>query len=748
MNPSSAPDRSGAGPRPPQEGSWGGELSGRANEGHPSWSAFGAEGSRSGTRASWPDGADSVTLAACRLVAGELGMELAADAGAPADGTDELLNRIAAKSRFHIRRISLTGRWWYNNIGPLLGYRTDGHTPVALVWRRGAYRAVDPVSGKSVRVTARTARLYESQAILFYRPLADGAYTNWQLVCHGLRGSASDLRSMVLFSISAVAFGAAVPLGTGFVLGELVPRSDSGLIVQLCVAMLAMAFVSAIFAALAALTLLRVEGRFEYILQAGVWDRLLRLPTAFFHRYSTGELASAALGVEDAQKVVKMGSSTILYATTAACVNWVLLFWFSVPLGLLGSGLLLPAIGVSIFLAARQLRWHEKEVDIGHAINDRAFQILRGLPKLRAAHATERALAQWVESFSRLKEVQGYVGRYQSRAVVFYSTYPPFCTLIVFLLASNPLQGSLSASDFLGFNSAFAIVLGCVAQINNSLTLSMKAAPILHRLRPILAEQPEVSPGSRDPGQLSGDVEVANLTFCYAPDASPVLRNITFSVPAGTMLAVVGASGCGKTTLMRILLGFERDFTGSVRYDGKDIKSLDIGAVRRQFGVVLQETRPFFGTIFQAITGAQNYTLDDAWVAADMAGLSGDIKAMPMGMHTMITDGSTLSGGQRQRISIARALIGRPKVLFFDESTSALDNESQRIVTENAQLVQKTRIVIAHRLSTIMDADQVIVLADGWIAEQGAPKELLARPGGVFGRLVQLQRQDEGSGMD
>lgn len=230
------------------------------------------------------------------------------------------------------------------------------------------------------------------------------------------------------------------------------------------------------------------------------------------------------------------------------------------------------------------------------------------------------------------------------------------------------------------------------------------------------------------------------MSFRYAEDGPLVLDNVSFQVLPGEFVAIVGASGCGKSTLLRLLIGFDRPASGSVLYDGQDLAALDQAAVRRQCGVVLQNAQPFTGSILDSICGAEMFSLEEAWDAAEMAGLAEDIKRMPMGMHTVLSDGGgTVSGGQRQRLMIAQALIRRPRVLFFDEATSALDNETQRVVIESTRELRSTRIVIAHRLSTVMDADRVIVMSEGRVIQQGAPAELLTDTDGVFHELVRRQ---------
>jgi len=218
------------------------------------------------------------------------------------------------------------------------------------------------------------------------------------------------------------------------------------------------------------------------------------------------------------------------------------------------------------------------------------------------------------------------------------------------------------------------------------------------------------------------------------------LDNLSLKVRSGEYLGVVGKTGCGKSTLIRVLLGFEEPETGAVYYDGHDLASLDLQSVRRQIGVCLQNGKLFPGDIFSnIIITAPWKTLEDAWEAASLAGIAEDIKAMPMNMHTMISEGSGgISGGQRQRLLIARALVSKPRLVFFDEATSALDNITQKHVAESLAALKCTRVVIAHRLSTIRNCDRIIVLDQGRIVEEGSYDNLVANQG-PFYELTQRQ---------
>jgi ABC-type bacteriocin/lantibiotic exporter with double-glycine peptidase domain len=263
--------------------------------------------------------------------------------------------------------------------------------------------------------------------------------------------------------------------------------------------------------------------------------------------------------------------------------------------------------------------------------------------------------------------------------------------------------------------------------------------PLYERLEPILEAVPEVDESKTEPGELAGEIEFSHVSFRYDEDGPLILDDVSFRAEPGEFIALVGPSGAGKSTCMRMILGFEKPSAGSLYFDGQDLSGLAMQSVRRQFGVVLQSGKPMAGTIFSNIIGSSTLGIDDAWEAARMAGLEDDINAMPMGMHTVVSEGAeTFSGGQKQRLLIARAIVHRPRIILFDEATSALDNRTQEVVSRSLERLKATRVVIAHRLSTIQNADRIYVFEAGRIVEDGTYQELLHRDG-PFARLAERQ---------
>ncbi|MFE6526540.1 NHLP bacteriocin export ABC transporter permease/ATPase subunit [Streptomyces sp. NPDC057794] len=695
-------------------------------------------GKRSSKRTTAAD-ADA-TYAACRLVGQAAGISIAepTQKGTGGDRLDPV-EQVALASRVRTRAVRLDGRWWRDDVGPLVGRRALSGAPVALLWRRGGYVAVHPSTGRETPVEKANADEFEPRAVMFYRPLPERGLSPLRLLRFCMRGMRGDLTALLLSGLVTVAIGALVPIATGKVLGEFVPKAQTDLIVQVCLAVMLSSVVAAAFMLLQNLTILRLEGRIEATLQPAVWDRLLRLPTTFFTERSTGELASAAMGISSIRRLLAGVGPTVAQSVTVGAMNLGLLLWFSVPMAMAAIGMLVVIAAVFLGLGLWQVRWQRRLVVLSNKLNNQAFQTLRGLPKLRVAAAENYAYAAWASEFARSRELQQRVGRIKNVTSVLGAVYLPLCTLLMFMLLAGPARGSMSAAAFLTFNTSVTMLLTSVTQLTGAFVSAVAALPLFEEIKPVLDATPEVRAASTRPGPLTGAIEARRVSFRYTDDGPLVLDDVSFEVRPGEFVAIVGPSGCGKSTLLRLLIGFDRPVSGSVLYDGQDLAALDQSAVRRQCGVVLQHAQPFTGSILDVICGTEPFTPEEAMAAAEMAGLAEDIKRMPMGLHTIVSGSGAVSGGQRQRLMIAQALIRRPRILFFDEATSALDNETQRTVIESTKALNATRIVIAHRLSTVLDADRVVVMEDGKVIQQGPPAQLLADTNGRLHELVRRQ---------
>ena len=375
-------------------------------------------------------------------------------------------------------------------------------------------------------------------------------------------------------------------------------------------------------------------------------------------------------------------------------------------------------------------------------------QIFAGLPKFRIQGAEEEAYRLWAKTYGNHFNWTLKL-RWQNNYTSIIGSIQPFVlNLILYLIAVYGIEEvgpngqkvvGISYAQFIAFSAAYSSFNGVLGGVIGMIGQYFGIQPQLENFRPILNEVPEPIGNKKEAGALLGEVEVKNLTFAYEGATTNVIKDVSFKINPGENVAIVGPSGSGKSTLVRLLLGFEEPKKGAVLFDGENLADLNLPSVRSQMGVVLQNGELMTDNIYTNIVGARLLSQEDAWRAAEDAGIAEDIAMMPMGMQTIISEGSSnISGGQRQRIMIARALVGKPKILIFDEATSALDNRSQSIVTNSLDKLSATRIVVAHRLSTIRGCDRIIVMNKGEIAESGSFDELMKK-GGLFKELVERQ---------
>lgn len=685
------------------------------------------------------------------IAAGAVGRALGIPIHPPAQSEDlrrmrSPMEAIARASHVRIRRVTLRDGWWQRDGGPLLAYRLESNHPVALLPISATqYEILDPMQHTRERCDGAIAATLSSTAYTFYRPLPS-QLKPIQLLQFALWGHLGELAMVLLMGVAATLLGMLTPQATGILIDQAIPNADRQLVLQIACGLLATSFGATLFQLTQGIAIMRLETFADSSTQAAVWDRLLKLKASFFRQYSVGDLSARVSAISQIRQ--KLGNTVLksLFSSVFSFLNLALLFYYSVPLALVATVVALINIAVTLISGIFTLRKVRPLLDQQGKLFGMMVQIINGVSKFRVAGAETRAFAYWGRQYRhQLKLMLASQGIEDNLAVInsLLSGLTPavlFAVATALLQSSQANNGNFSTGTFLAFNAAFGTFISGATSLSTTVVDVLEVLPIWQRAQPILQAVPEVDVSKADPGRLSGQVTVDRVVFRYRPDGAPTLDQVSIKAEPGEFIALVGPSGSGKSTLFRLLLGFDAPESGTIYFDGQDLAGLDVNAVRRQFGVVLQQSRLMSASIFENIASSAMITMDEAWEAARMAGLADDITAMPMGMHTVVSEGGTnLSGGQRQRLLIARALALRPRILLFDEATSALDNRTQAIVSESLDRLKVTRIVVAHRLSTIRNADRIYVLQNGRLIQVGNFDQLAAEEG-LFQQLIKRQQ--------
>ena len=640
------------------------------------------------------------------------------------------------------RNVTLEKGWYKDGIGAVLGTRKDDGSVVAFIPKGlSGYVFFDAPTGKWVRLTKKNESLFEDEGICFYKPFPLGKLTLRSLMRYIIETlSVADFVLIALATLATTAIGLLGPKLNNLLMGTVVNSKNYQLLIGITVFMISVSISTMLIGSVKALLMTRITTKMSLSVQAATMMRVLSLPADFFKKYASGDLSSRAQYI---QSLCNMLVSTMLSTGLTSIFSLMYIsqiFAYAPALVVPALGIIFATIIFSLITTFVQMRYTKKAMELSAEESGMSYSMITGVQKIKLSGAEKRMFARWSKLYSERLMVSYNPPMFLRASGAFSAIISMGGMILMYFMA---VQSGVSVADYYAFNTAYGMVSGAFMALASIATTIAQFKPTIEMAKPIMEAIPEVSEGKLVIDRLSGGIELNNVSFRYNENMPNVVDNLSLKIRPGQYVAIVGSTGCGKSTLMRIMLGFEKPQKGAVYYDGKDLSGIDLKSLRRKIGVVMQNGKLFQGDIYSNIViSAPQLTMDDAWAAAEMSGIADDIRRMPMGMHTIISEGSGgISGGQRQRLMIARAIAPKPRILMFDEATSALDNITQKIVSESLEKLKCTRVVIAHRLSTIKECDRIIYLEKGKIVEDGTYDELIAL-NGKFAELVERQRLD------
>ena len=655
---------------------------------------------------------------------------------------DQQLEYVLRPTGMMVREVELEENWQNDAFGPMLGYLKESGITVALIPDTVfGYRYRDPATGRKVRVTRKTAKLFAREALCFYQPLPMKKLGIPDLLLHMKRSiSHSDLILIALASLAVVLVGMIEPRVYSLVTGKIMKSRTINLMGGMLVFLLTSAFASQLISLVRSLLMERINTKTSQSVQASVMMRILSLPVSFFRKYSSGELSSRASSVNSLCSMILNNILSIGLGSLMSLLYITQIFRFAPALVWPSVLIILATIIVSVAASLVQMGVSRKKMKLAAEETGMSYAILNGVQKIRLSGSEKRVFARWGRLYAREARLEYNPPLFLKLNSVITTAISLTGTIVLYYLA---VRSGVSESEYYAFSAAYGRVMGAFTALAGIAISVASIRPVLEMAEPILQAEPEVTAEKLVLDKVAGHIEMSHVTFRYDDNMPYVLNDLSLNIQPGEYVAIVGRTGCGKSTLVRLLLGFEKPEKGAIYYDRHALNNVDPRSLRKHIGVVIQNGQLFQGDIFSNITiSAPQLTLEEAWEAAETAGIAQDIREMPMGMQTLISEGQGgISGGQKQRLMIARAIAPKPKILIFDEATSALDNKTQRQVSDALDRLNCTRIVIAHRLSTVRNCDRILVMDHGAIIEEGNYEELIAK-GGYFAELVERQRLD------
>ena len=606
---------------------------------------------------------------------------------------------------------------------------------------RAGLAVVDPGAGRSVVSFAEAGRRFTGIALCFEpgpklqpRAASRPSLARYRVLLAGL---VPNLWQVLLASLALQLLGLVIPVASQLLLDRVIAPRQLPWLWGLGIALAATVVARGLLGLIRSWVLQGLQNALDASLMGRFLEHLLQLPLAFFAQRETGDLVQRVQSNAILRQLFSSQSVAALLDSMLLAGYVALMLAFDWRLGAIVLTFGLVRVLLFVTLLRRNQQLMSAELAGGGREGSALVAALSGLETIKATGSEQRVAARWTNHMMATTNRQLERRRLDIHADLAVTVLKGLALAAVFVVGGGlVIQQEITLGVFAAFMTLQALFMQPLESLMDAASQLQYLGSHLKRLDDVLDTPVEPS-GAMAP-TLAGGIELEGVSFAYAGQSIPVLRDISLRIVAGEKVAIVGRSGAGKSTLARLLLGLYLPGSGTIRFDGRDLREIDLTQLRRQIGVVPQETFLFDDSVRANLAlNDPELPLDRLSAAAHLACIDEVIDALPQGYDTRVGEnGCLLSGGQRQRLAIARAIVHSPAMLLLDEASSALDPATEARIHANLAQLGGTRIVIAHRLATVRDADRILVLHAGELVQHGRYADLLAQEG-PFRELVQ-----------
>lgn len=655
---------------------------------------------------------------------------------------EELLDALLDPVSIMYEKIDLSESSWSQQSNYMLAFLEEG-TPFVLCPSWIGYKCYFPSTDRTLHYSSKVKTGRE--AYIIYRPMRSAHFSLLRFIQQMFTFlSLKDVLCAACATALITILGLVVPSMNHYVLNEIVPQGmhAAPLLLSTAFIFIGAGLLKGIISIIKSYTLSKINLRISSQMQAAAVSKVLLMPYEYFQNESVGKQSAQIRNTKELTELILNFMMNNLFSVIFALL-------YIPQMKQLSSVLVIPAliilfiqITASLLFCFASAKNASNLLEYKQDADSLMFEFIKGMQRIKGSGSEARAYAMITTRYSKVLNASLQPPIYIQLNDSILSLISSFGTLTILVLAASC---NVSRADYISFVSSYTLLSSSINSIVSMSKSIITIQPLINQMKQLFDYVPKKEEGRHYVRSLQGNISIEDLSFSYDAGQKNCVDHIDLHIRKGEKIAFVGESGCGKSTLLKLLLGMLTPNGGSITYDGIPLSTFNQRSFRKKIGSVFQFSKVFPGTIYENIVfNAPNASIEDAWKAAELAGIAEDIRALPLGMETEISEGISggFSGGQKQRILLARAFAQNPSILILDEATSALDNISQHHVLSSIYQMPCTVIMVAHRLSTVKDCDQIVMFKDGRIVEKGSYEELM-NIHGEFANFVRKQQIPE-----